>query len=73
VAFESIDVSGPEPAEGSQPGIHLLKGFRSQPVETALCIHRGFHETGLAQHSQMFGHGRLRHAKSTLDLSDRLL
>jgi hypothetical protein len=24
VAFESIYVSGPEPAEWSQPGIHLL-------------------------------------------------
>ena len=35
VAFESICVSGPEPTEQSQPGIHLLKWFRSQPVETA--------------------------------------
>jgi len=53
VAFESIYVSGPEPAEGSQPGIHLLKWFRFQPVETALRVHRGFHETGLAQHAQV--------------------
>jgi hypothetical protein len=53
VAFESIYVSGPEPAELSQPGIHLLKWFRFQPVETALCVHRGFNETGLAQHSQV--------------------
>jgi hypothetical protein len=53
VAFESIYVSGPEPAELSQPGIHLLKWFRLQPVETALRVHRGFHETGLAQHSQV--------------------
>jgi hypothetical protein len=48
VAFESIYVSGPEPAERSQPGIHLLKRFRFQTVETALRVHRGFH--GLAQH-----------------------
>jgi hypothetical protein len=50
VAFESIYVSGPEPAERSHPGIHLLKRFRFQTVETALRVHRGFHETGLAQH-----------------------
>ena len=53
VAFESIKVSRPEPAELSQPVIDLLKWFRFQPVETALCVHRGFHETGLAQHSQV--------------------
>ena len=73
VAFESIQVSGPEPPELSQPGIHLLEWPRLQPVETALCVHRGFHETGLAQHSQVLGHGRLRHTKSTLNLSHRLL
>ena len=73
VAFESIHVSGPEPAERSQPGVDLLKWFWLQPVETALCIHRGFYETGLAQHSQVLGHSRLRHAKLTLDLSNRLL
>jgi len=53
VAFESIYVSGPEPAERRQPGIHLLKRFWRQSVETALCVHRGFYETGLAQHSQV--------------------
>jgi hypothetical protein len=53
VAFESIQVSGPKPAERSQPGIDRLKWFRFQPVETALCVHRGFHETGLAQYSQV--------------------
>ena len=73
VAFESIYMSGPEPPEWSQPGIQLLKWFRFQPVETALCVHRGFHETGVAQHSQVLGHGRLRHMKLTLDLSHRLL
>jgi hypothetical protein len=54
VAFESIYVSGPEPAERSQPGIDLLKWFRFQPVETALRVHRGFHKTGLSEHSKMF-------------------
>jgi hypothetical protein len=53
VAFESIYMSGPEPAERSQPGIHLLKRFRFQTVETALRVHRGFYETGLSQHSQV--------------------
>ena len=53
VAFESIYVSGPEPTERSQPGIHLLKWFRFHSVESALCGHGGFHETGVAQHTQV--------------------
>jgi len=53
LAFESIYVSGPEPTERSQPGIDLLKWFWLQSVETALCVHRGFYETGLSQHSQV--------------------
>ena len=73
VAFESVHVSGPEAAELGQPGIHFLKGPRFQPVETALCVHGGFHETGVAQHPQVLRDGRLRHAKLTLDLSHRLL
>jgi hypothetical protein len=48
VAFESIYVGRPEPTELGQPGIDLLKWFRSQPVETALCVHGGFYEAGLA-------------------------
>jgi len=66
-------MSGPEPAERRQPGIHLLKWFGFQPVKTALCVHRGFYETGLTQHAQVLGHGRLRHTKLTFDLSNRLL
>ena len=72
VPFESIYVSIPEPAELCQPVIHLLKWLRSQPVETALCVHRRFHETGIAQHPQVLRHGRLRHSKLTLDLAHRL-
>ena len=54
VAFESIYVRGPEAAELSEPGVQLLKWFRFESVETSLCVHRGFHETGVAQHSQVF-------------------
>jgi hypothetical protein len=53
ILLESIHVSVPEPAKLSQPSIHLLKRFRIQAIETALCVHCGFHETGLAQHSQV--------------------
>jgi len=73
VTFESIQVSGPEPAELSEPVIHLVKRFWLQPVQAALCVHRGFYETGIAQHAQVLGHGRLRHTKLALDLSHRLL
>ena len=54
VAFESIQVSGPESPELSQPGVEFPKWFRFQSVESALCVNRGFHETGVAQHAEMF-------------------
>jgi hypothetical protein len=73
VTFESIYVSIPEPAKLSQPGIQLLKRFRFQTIQTALCVDRGFHETSVAQHAQMLGHGGLRHTKLALDLSHGLL
>ena len=69
MAFESIHVSGPEPAERSEPGLDFPKRFRFQAVETALRVHRGFHEPGLAQNPQVLRNGRLRHAKLPLDLS----
>ena len=53
VPFQRIHVIGPEPAELSQPGIHLLKRFRLQPVKAALCVHCRLHETGVAQHAQV--------------------
>jgi hypothetical protein len=53
VAFEGIDVSGPEPAELRQPLVELLKWSGLQAINTALCVHGGFHETGVAQDSQM--------------------
>jgi hypothetical protein len=53
VALESIQVSGPEPAKGSEPGIQLPKRLGFQPVETALCVYGAFHETGFAQHPQV--------------------
>src|SRR5579862_3133071 len=63
----------PEPAERRQPGIHLLERLRFQPVETALRVHRGFYETGLAQHAQVLGHRWLGHSKLALDVPNRLL
>jgi hypothetical protein len=53
VAFESIHMSRPEPAELRQPSIHLSQWFWLQPVETPLCVHRGFNEAGVAQHAQV--------------------
>jgi len=73
VAFERIDVSGPEPTERSQPGFDLLQRLRFQPVETALRVDGRFHDPGFPQHPQMLRHRRLRHPKLTLDVADRLL
>jgi hypothetical protein len=73
MSFESIHMSGPEPAERSQPRIDLPQWFRFQPIEASLRVHCGFHETRVSQHSQVLGHRRLRHAKLTLNLSHRLL
>lgn len=53
VTFERIQVNRPEPTERREPLIHFLKWLRFQPVKTALCVHRGLHETSLAQHAQV--------------------
>src|SRR6266550_6479377 len=66
-------MTGPEPTELIQPVIHLLEWLWLQAIETALCVHRGFHETGVAQHAQVLGDGRLRQPQPALDLSHRLL
>jgi hypothetical protein len=73
MALKSIHMLGPEPAELRQPNIHFLKRLRIQAVHAALCVHRGFHETGLAQHAQVLRNGGLRHTKPALNLSHRLL
>ncbi|HEV3090839.1 MAG TPA: hypothetical protein VGX91_05275 [Candidatus Cybelea sp.] len=73
VAFESIDASRPETPELIQPGIHLGKGFRPQPVKTALRVDRRFYETGVPQHAQVLRDGRLGHVKPSLDLSNGVL
>jgi hypothetical protein len=72
VAFESVDVRRPKLPKRREPGIDFSKRLGSQPVETALCVHRGFYEAALSQHSQVLRYGRLRHTKSTLDLANRL-
>ncbi len=71
--FERIHVSRPEPPEWREPGVHLLKRFGFQPVEAALCVDGGFHESSLAQDAEVLGHCRLRHLEVALDLSNRLL
>jgi hypothetical protein len=53
VAFESVNVCGPELTERGQPRIYFPKWFRLQPVEAALRVHSGFNETSLAQDSQV--------------------
>ena len=69
MAFECIDVGGPEATELGQPRINFLERSGFQPVETSLCIHGGFDETGLPQHSQVLGYRRLWHPELTLNLA----
>ena len=73
VSFQGIDVGRPEAAEGRQPLLDFLKRLRLQPIQSSLGIDGGFDESRFAQHPQMFGDRRLRHAQPTLDLADRLL
>jgi hypothetical protein len=73
VAFESIQMSRPEAAKLSQPGIQFLKGLRLEPVQAALCVYCRFHKTRVAENAQMLRHGGLRHMKLALDLAYRLL
>ena len=70
MAFEGIDVGGPDPAEGRQPGVDLLQRFGLDPVQATLSVHGGFNEAGLAQHAEMLRDARLRHSQLTLDLAD---
>ena len=51
--LERIGTLGPEPTELIQPVINLLEWLWLQTIETALCVHGGFDETGVAQHAQV--------------------
>lgn len=62
VTLQGIQVYGPEPAELSQPHIHLLEGFRIEAVKPPLSVHDGLHETCFPQHAQMLRYGGLGHA-----------
>jgi hypothetical protein len=73
VALESVYVLGPETAEGSEPGVHLLKGFGLEAIEATLGIHSGFDETGVAENAKVLGDGGLRHVKLALNLADGVL
>ena len=73
MAFESVDMDGPEAAELFQPGIELLKRSGLEPVEAALRVNGGFDKTGVAQNAKVLRHCGLGHAELMLDLADGLL
>src|SRR5580693_2086078 len=70
--FESVNVRGPELAEGSEPGVHFMKRFGFKAIDAALCVHGRLHETGFTQNTKMLRNGWLRHAELALDFSDGL-
>ena len=51
----------------------VLQGLGLDAIEPALRVHRGLDDPRLAQHPQVLGHGRLRHAQPALELAHRLL
>ena len=53
MAFERIYVRGPEPPKRREPGVHFLKRFGPEPIETPLGVHCGFDKAGFAQHAQV--------------------
>lgn len=71
MALERIYMFGPDPSELDEPVIDFLEWLGLEPIDSALCVHGGFHEAGIAQHPQVLRHSRLRHPKLPLDLSDR--
>lgn len=73
VAFEGIEVSGPEAAKRGKPFVDFLKGLGFEAVEAALGIDRGFDEACVTKDAEVFGNGGLRHAQLALDFADGLL
>src|SRR5262249_30339855 len=73
MAFECVEMRRPEVAGGGEPGVHLTQRVWLQAIEPALGVDRGLHETGVAQHAEVLGYGRLRHPELPLDLPHRLL
>ena len=73
MTLESVDMGGPEATERNQPVLEFLKRLRVQAVETALGVHGGLDEAGVAQDAQVLGDGGLGHTKLTLDSADGLM
>lgn len=73
MTLEGVDVSGPQLSKWLQPRFHFTQRFGREPVESALRVHRGFDETGVTQHPEVFRYGRLRHVEETLEFTDRSL
>jgi len=73
VTFESIDVSVPEAAEGSEPRVDFPERFGPEAIEAALPVDGSLDEAGIAEDAEVLGDGGLGHAEVALDLSDGLL
>ena len=73
MAFEGINMDGPEAPERSKPGIDLHQRLRADPIDAPLGFHARVYEAGFAQHAEVLGHRGLRHPQPALDLADRSL
>jgi hypothetical protein len=70
VGFQSIAVSCPEGAIGSQPVVERPKWFGAYPVQAALGVSSGLDESGFSEHPKMLRDGRLTEVQVIDDVPD---
>ena len=69
--LEVVEVLGPVPSVRRHPSIELAERARVQPIEPALRIDLRGDEAGVAKHTKVLRHRRLRQAELRDEISDR--
>lgn len=71
--FQLVEVRGPQPAIGRQPAIELDQWLGPDAIEAALRVDARLDQSGLLQHPEVLGDGRLTDAEPVYELPDRSL